>query len=114
MVRNPMNAILLALVLLCATAGAVVDDSYFPIKSRTGREGDKEAHEKVINGGQNTMPIWGRIDRAFLGERASAFRAHADQLGCRFGFIGYSRIAFNAMWLCSLPSVRKPCRVSHA
>jgi len=38
-----MNAILLALVLLCATAGAVVDDSYFPIKSRTGGESVTES-----------------------------------------------------------------------
>ncbi len=37
-----MNSILLVSALLCATASAVADDSYFPIKTKTGGEGVTE------------------------------------------------------------------------
>jgi hypothetical protein len=41
-----MNAILFVSVLLCATASAVADDSYFPIKTKTGGEGVMEFESK--------------------------------------------------------------------
>ncbi|PYU77966.1 MAG: hypothetical protein DMG50_29140 [Acidobacteria bacterium] len=41
-----MNSILLVSALLCATASAVADDSYFPIKTKTGGEGVTEFESK--------------------------------------------------------------------
>src|SRR5437667_8686485 len=41
-----MNYILLVSALLCATASAVADDSYFPIKTKTGGEGVTEFESK--------------------------------------------------------------------
>jgi hypothetical protein len=41
-----MNSILLVSALLCAAASAVVDDSYFPIKTKTGGEGVTEFESK--------------------------------------------------------------------